>query len=140
MTFADMRQGELWMTEEERQRQRRFAGVMKKFLKHHGVADSPLLCLRVNDVAMQWLLVRRLENSLAETSHPPEGELPLVPTTLADHIGKGRERLRKAIRELEDACARLGTPIDSGLADQLAPLMRETRELMDAARFPAEEE
>ncbi|NLN93103.1 MAG: hypothetical protein GX130_07350 [Candidatus Hydrogenedens sp.] len=140
MTFSELRQGEKWMTEEERKVHRRFAMTMKKFLKDHGVATSPLLIFRVSDIAMQWLVVRRLENSLFQSEDDEQGGLPTVTTALADHIGKGRERLRKAIRELEDACARLGTPIDAGLADEMAPLMRETRELMDGADFSGKEE
>lgn len=139
MTFSEMRRGEKWMTAEERKDHRRFAIAMKKFLKNHGVVFSPLLFFRINDIAMQWLVVRRLENSLWQSEETESGDLPTVTTALADHIGKGRERLRKAIRELEDACTRLGTPVDAGLADEMAPLMRETRELMDGASFSGEE-
>ena len=138
MTFNELRKGERWMTEEELRLIRRYVLCMKNFLIAWGVEESPLLCFRVGDLGLQWLIVRRLENGLAQQENCEKTELPLATTALADHIGKGRERLRKAIRELEDTCARLGTPLDTGLADQLAPLMRETRALLHDPAFSPE--
>ena len=49
---------------------------------------------------------------------------------LVEQIGRTRERLRKAIRELEDVCAKLGKPVEIGIADKLLPFVREARHLI----------
>ncbi|MCK5862236.1 MAG: hypothetical protein KAH38_07115 [Candidatus Hydrogenedentes bacterium] len=123
---------ESWMTEEECQRMRRFAASIRRLFKTKGVQETPLLALRVIDVGIHSLLARRLERVL-EPSVKENGEVSLdISGPQADHIGKIRERLRKAIRELEDACTRLGSPIDVGIADQLLPLVRETQQLLQS--------
>ena len=128
---------ETWMTEEERQIMRRFMAAIRRLFKVKGVRETPLLALRVIDVGIHCLLTRRLELVLMPCVKDT-GEVTLdISGPQADHIGKTRERLRKAIRELEDACARLGSPIDVGLADRLLPLVRETQDLLHG-RFTAE--
>ena len=90
MTFNELRKGERWMTEEELRLIRRYVLCMKNFLIARGVEESPLLCFRVGDLGLQWLIVRRLENGLAQQENCEKTELPLATTALADHIGKGR--------------------------------------------------
>ena len=46
---------------------------------------------------------------------------------------KTLEKWRKAMNELEDVCAKAGTPIDVGVADKMKPLLRETQGVMDKA-------
>ena len=127
--------GEPWMTSPERTRTRKFVIAVRQFLKRRGVEDSPLLALRINDLCVHWLLVQRQEVGLMTTE---TGEVPLLGGALADQIGKGRERLRKSIRELEDACARLGKPIDVGIAEQLLPMVEKTRDLLQDEPLPPE--
>ena len=38
--------------------------------------------------------------------------------------------MRKSMRELEEACARLGKPVQIGIADELLPLVRQTQHLL----------
>jgi hypothetical protein len=128
MRLQDVARREPWMTGEECLLMKKFIAAIRRLLAAHGVSESPLLTLRTADVGISWLLVRRLEaglKPLEESAAPPE-----LSGSLADHIGKGRERLRKAIRELEDACARMGRPIDIGLADEMLPMVRKTRDLL----------
>jgi len=121
---------EPWMTEEERRIMGYFMVLIRRLFKARGIQDTPLIALRAIDVGIHCLLVRRLELVLTPTVKE-NGEITLdISGAMADHIGKTRERLRKAIRELEDACARLGSPVDVGIADQLLPLVRETRDLL----------
>ena len=128
---------EVWMTEDECQNMRRFMAAIRRLFKAKGVQETPLLALRVIDVGIHCLLTRRLELVLTPCVKDT-GEVTLdISGPQADHIGKTRERLRKAIRELEDACSRLGSPIDIGLADQLLPLIRETQDLLHG--IPTEE-
>lgn len=119
-----------WMTKEEHQVMRQFMNAIRRFFKARGVQETPLLAMRVIDVGIHALLARRLELALTPTENE-SGEVVLdITGPIADHIGKTRERLRKSIRELEDACARLGVPVDVGIADQLLPLVRETQDLL----------
>ncbi len=121
---------EPWMTEEERRIMGYFMVLMRRVFKARGIQDTPLIALRVIDVGIHCLLIRRLELALIPTVKE-DGEVTLdITGAAADHIGKTRERLRKAIRELEDACARLGSPVDIGIADKLLPFVREARDLI----------
>lgn len=123
--------GECWMTAAERRVFKELTQSLQAMMLRHGVTDSPLLSLRIADLAIHFLLVRRIENVLMPDPEQYCGVTPELSGTLAEHIGKSRERFRKSIRELEDACARLGRPIDTGIADQVLPLMRKTRDLLD---------
>jgi hypothetical protein len=118
------------MTEEERRMMRRFMAAIRRLFKAKGVQETPLLAIRVIDVGIHFLLARRLELGLTPTEKE-NGKVVLdVTGAMADYIGKTRERLRKAVRELEDACSRLGTPVDVGIADELLPLVRATKDLL----------
>ena len=139
MQFRDIAKGEPWMTLGERRRTRKFIAALKRLFSGCGVEETPLLVLRVEDVAIHYLLVRRIEEGLAPASDNAEGAVSGCSGALADQIGKSRERLRKAIRELEDACARLGRPIDVGIADQLLPLVRQTGDLLHNAELATPE-
>ncbi len=121
---------EEWMTDEERVAMRRLITSVRRLFKARNVQESPLLTLRVVDVGVHYLLARRLERGLTPRVNDDGAAALDISGALADHIGKTRERLRKAIRELEDACARLGAPVDVGVADAMAPVARETRDLL----------
>ena len=137
MKIEKMLIGAPWLTREERIYIRKFLGAIQQLFISSGVKDTPLLALRVVDVAVHLLLSRRQERALI-----PEEKCdgtPELSGALADQIGKGRERLRKAIKELEEACARLGSPVDTGIAGQLLPLVRQTSDLLQNASPPPEE-
>ena len=119
-----------WMTDEERLAMKRFMASVRRLFKARNVQESPLLTLRVVDVGVHYLLARRLETALSPRVDDEGAAVLEISGALADQIGKTRERLRKAIRELEDACARLGAPVDVGIADEVAPMARATRDLL----------
>lgn len=125
MKLTTLAQGASWMTGAETVLNRKFVRGLRRLLRAWGVAENPLLVLRVNDVAVSWLVARRLEAGLA----PADADLECARVTpvQADAIGKSRERLRKAVKELEDYCARAGTPVDSGLADHLQSVVRKVQ-------------
>lgn len=128
MKLKTMVHGEIWMDEEESELNRQFVRGMGRLLRSRGVAENPLLALRVNDVVVSWLLVRRMEIALVKP-HPDSdsGDTPAITTACADAIGKGRERLRKSVKDLEDYCSRAGTPIDTGLADAMKPVIQQVQ-------------
>lgn len=122
MNLSTLARGERWMTPAEKRLNRRFVTRVARQLRARGVADSPMLCLRIGDVAVTWILARRLEAAL---SPDPAAPSPAAATPAqADAVGKNRERLRKAIKELEEFCERNGAPVETGLADIVRPMLR----------------
>ena len=105
---------------------------METLLDAHGVAPTPLVVLRVHDVLVSLLVTLQLERYVGEKGAASSGDdakcavLPEV-----ESAAKARERLRKAMKELEDACARAGTPIDQGLADEVKPLLKQAEGITD---------
>lgn len=136
MRIAKVLIGAPWLTREERVYIRKFLGAVQQLFLSSGVKDSPLLALRVVDVAVHLLLTRRQELALIPADS--NDGTPELSGALADQIGKGRERLRKAVKELEEACARLGSPVDTGIAGQMLPLVRQTADLLHHNTLPAE--
>jgi hypothetical protein len=114
--------GEAWMSADEAELNRQFVRGVGKLLEERGVVENPLLVLRVSDIVVSWLLARRMEAGL---EGGPEGEAARTTSAQAEAIGKSRERLRKAIKELEEYCERAGTPIDRGLADLMKPVIQQ---------------
>lgn len=132
MKMTTLALGETWMSADELKLNRQLVEGVKKLLKDRGVAENPLLVLRVDDIVVSWLLTRRMEAGLGPGE---DGERPRTSAAQADAIGKSRERLRKAIKELEEYCERAGTPIDTGLADLMKPVIQE---IQGASPFFAE--
>ena len=100
-------------------------GLARVFTEN-GVAVTPLLVLRTEDLVLASLALRRVLDGFAGDT----AEL-----TAADHelLNKAVERRRKAVRELEDACQRAGTPLDKGLADEMAPLIEQAEGVLEDA-------
>jgi len=124
MKMTSLALGETWMSEEELELNRQLVRGVEQLLNDRGVAENPLLVLRVDDIVVSWLLTRRMEAGLGPGD---DGEVPRTGASQADAIGKSRERLRKAIKELEEYCERAGTPIDTGLADRMKPVIQEVQ-------------
>lgn len=124
MKLTTLVRGENWMTDEETELNGKFVRGVAKLLRSRGVTENPLLVLRVNDVVVSWLLTRRLEEGLGDD----DSGVPVTTTSgQADAIGKSRERLRKSIKDLEEYCARAGSPIDTGLADLMKPVIQQVQ-------------
>jgi len=132
MPMRAIERGESWMTEEERLLIRKFTRSLRALLSSRGVEETPLAALRMADVAIHLLLAKRLETALTPGADM-QAATPGITGTLAEQVSKGRERLRKAVRELEDACARVGKPLDKGLAEEMLPLVRKTGDMLQHA-------
>jgi hypothetical protein len=104
--------------------------ALGQFLAAHGVAPTPLLALRVQALVLHAVQAARLEATLSAGALVlwPEpdsrGRAALNPAVEA--AAKERERMRKAIKELEDACQAAGTPIHQGLPDHVRDLLAKT--------------
>jgi len=131
MDLKTLARGEAWMDDAERRLARRFMRGMSALFNEHGVADTPLLALRVNDVLVSWLLVRRAETGLFPGALDPGDDRAAA--AVIEAVSRARERMRKAMKELEDACAKGGTPIDAGLADQVRPILKQAAGLAEEA-------
>jgi len=113
------------MTDEEVATSRSLVQGIFDVLCVGGVSENAFLTLRIEELVVTWLLIRRLEATLA-----PDGasEGPVrVTASQVETVGKCRERLRKAIKELEDYCSRVVTPADGGLAEVLRPVVRQVQ-------------
>ena len=116
MNLITLAQGEPWMTPSELNLNRAFIRATAAYLAAVGVPETPFLTLRISDLVSTWLLSRRLETALT----PAEGQPAPCPTiALAGAIGKSRERLRRAIKELEQCCARTATSVRQGIIEQM---------------------
>ena len=119
---------EPWMTDEEKRVMKKQMAAMRRLFIKGGVPESPFISMRAIDIGIHHLMVRRLEAKL-ETDNAPADSAPNC-AQLVEQIGKTRERMRKSMRELEEACARLGKPVQIGIAEQLLPLVRKTKHLL----------
>ncbi|HNR33626.1 MAG TPA: hypothetical protein PKO36_00505 [Candidatus Hydrogenedentes bacterium] len=117
---------------------RAFIEGMQALFGRQGVVETPLLLLRVEDIFVNYALAIRaeqaLDDALAAQAAAGAGEpsKPIAPG-FEESIGKARERLRKSMKELEESCAKAGTPIDIGLADVMKPILRKAEGVLDSA-------
>ena len=121
---------------------------IERMLEEHGVAMTPLVALRAEDVFVSWLVARRIEADLcaagifiaaprSRTRASCEEPAPAMPaqnlTPAIEAAGKARERMRKAMKELEETCEKMGTPIDKGLADIMRPILKKAEGAFEEA-------
>jgi hypothetical protein len=111
-------------------------------LAERGVPLTPLILLRLEDLVTAWLAARRIEAVLwdagvfcdAPTRKGKDAdEAAMAVSALVEHAGKARERTRKAMKDLEEACEKLGAPIDQGIADRVRPLLEKSRGVLEDA-------
>lgn len=96
---------------------------------------TPLMEGRVEEIAILDVLVCRLLAKLKTLALQGESADTLSRDFIVcvETLLKTLEKWRKAMNELEDVCAKAGTPIDVGVADKMKPLLRETQGVMDKA-------
>ncbi len=112
-----------------------FEGMFERF----GVPDTPCRNLRTLDVVIAYVHARQLDALLADAQANAEADAKGPPQlSLFDAAGKAHERMRKAMKELEDYCNKAGTPIDVGLADIMKPIIEKAEGVLeDALEFEA---
>jgi len=127
-----------------------FVAALEAVFQRHGVEQTPMVLLRVEDVLVSWLVVRRIEDLLwaegvyeesTEDAPKPKSRagafasvsqgLILLPAI--ETAGKARERMRKAVKELEEACEKMGTPIDRGIHDIMKPIIEGAEGVLEDA-------
>lgn len=112
-----------WMGQEEGALLRRLAKELERMARRRAVPQSPLLQLRIDDVAVTLLLVRRMEGRL--------GDAEKCTASAIDAVGKTRERLRKTVKEFEDYLEHVGQPAPTNIAEAMAPIMLQIGDTLD---------
>lgn len=133
MEMKELRRGAEWMTAGELRTYRRFVKSLEAHCTALGVAWTPLLGVRLRDIAVCHLLVLRVEDALLQEDAEAVDPKGALPSAVGEAIGKAQERSRKAMKELEEYCMKAGTPIDQGLADMMRPIIRQVAEMAYAA-------
>jgi hypothetical protein len=123
MGLRELALGAPWMSDKEHIVAKKFVAGLRRFFKQRGVAENPLIVLRVEDLCFSLLLARRAEEALPTENEITKKTSERTPSAI-EVAGRARERLRKAMKELEEACAKLGTPVDTGLADRMKSIMQ----------------
>ena len=129
-------EGEAWMDDIERMLVKRLVQAFRKMFRGEQVPETPMVALRVQDVTVSFIRVQRAETRLAEIEARKQERMMLSEgKTKTDSglgaaieaAGKARERLRKALKELEDCRGQGGRDAGKGLADAVLPLMKAAR-------------
>lgn len=128
------------LSERERAWALAFLDEMARTLEQNAAAVTPMTILRMDSVIQEYLAVRALMAAPAEVpptvvSDPeakPGARAKAPAVALSEAIGKARERLRKAVSELEDS---MGTTKARGLglADSLRPIVTGAKGALEEA-------
>jgi hypothetical protein len=113
-----------------------FTEALRAHLDGHGVAPSPLVVARAADVQASLVDLVRIEDAHALEACGAGEATAKDAVARAEAAGKARERLRKAMKELEDSCAKAGTPIEKGLADRMRPLLKRAEGVLEESLRP----
>ncbi len=105
------------------------AATMREYQRRLRKAE-PSAVMRLEGIVILYALARRAGlKALAASLDPPPGD-DRKPSD-GEEVGKAQERLRKALKEFEDALG--GTPDAgaAGIADLLRPLLKETEGIVE---------
>jgi hypothetical protein len=91
-----------------------------RMLRKSGMPESPLTMLCVEDLASSCEAVRMAEEILMSAG---EAQDAAAFVRLLDAVGKARERMRKAMKEMRDLCAQYGKPAGRTLPEGVMALI-----------------
>lgn len=119
---------------------RAFLQECHTWLSRHGIDPTPSVALRLVEVLSLTLTSRSLEQtlSLEHVVTPPPHDAPSptgrsTPHPLLETLAKAQERLRKALKELDECLPRGSTAGETGLADELRPLLMQSQGILEDA-------
>ncbi|HOZ48071.1 MAG TPA: hypothetical protein PLO37_21050 [Candidatus Hydrogenedentes bacterium] len=131
----------VWFTDAERALAEALVGDFAELFGQCGVAETASLKMRTEDVIVSYLHVRRVEHLLAPSVVEAATATTANEERVIDAAGRARERLRKAMKELEDYCTRAGAPIDQGIAGLMKPILKKAEGVIeDALAFEQKKE
>lgn len=125
-----------WMTEDERKTAIELAKDFEDMFNERGIAPTPFANLRAAEIILLETHARRIEARLKDFPAIVSENTKRGATLeeLIECAGKARERVRKAVKELEEYCANAGTPIDKGLAGTMRPILKKAEGIFDDPR------
>jgi hypothetical protein len=95
---------------------------------------GPTAVMRLEGIVMLYVLARRAGlAALSEGLDPTPDAEPKARPADGDDVGKAQERLRKAIKEFDDALGVTQDTTPTGLADLLKPLLKDAEGIVEAA-------
>ncbi len=96
-----------------------------RYLRSRGIQPSPSVAMRLEDVFVSYFIARRAEDPLRQVGLLPDvDDKGRGVTNKLDASNKARDRLRKAIKDLEDACPDAAASTGADLAAVLKPLIK----------------
>lgn len=113
-----------WMVQDEAIQYKRLIRDLDRIARKRAIPTSPLLELRIDDLAVTFILVRRTEARL-------DAVYGDTTTTAVEAVGKVRERLRKTVKEFEEFVQKTGRPEATNIAEAAAPLMLRIGDTLD---------
>ena len=106
-------------------------------LKQRGVEVTPIVETRAKDMATWWWLAQHYEAVLRDsesgTSSAGAGQTGWKPHPSVDALAKTWERLRRAMKELEDMCGQESATPRGGLASRMKPIIEKTQGVLEDA-------
>ena len=107
-------------------------------LKERQIVETPRILLLADQVLASYLVVRLIEQRLWSCSPPKDDEEPgtvkacqLMPIEASGKASStARERHRKSIRDIEEACAK-GTARPLGIADRMKPVFKKAEGVLE---------
>ncbi len=125
-----------------------FITQMRRHIDDSGVAVSPFLLIRLEEILVLWLINRRMLDELCartvfdqpeDTSQPDDTpQKPRKSSPLVETACKTQERMRKAMKELEELLAKAGIANDNGMPDALMKLIDDAKDAFEDALEPAQ--
>lgn len=126
-----------WLEKYEKPLAKALVEAVQREVKRRGVEETLGLVLRADCVLVSYLMVRRVEWTLRSPQQDPDdgGSSRRKDSEGAqiEALGRAHERLRRAMKDLEEYCAKVGTPIDIGLADLMKPILRKGEGVLEAS-------
>lgn len=121
-----------WMRKDERAFAEWFVPEMMKVLAQRGVEKELFMVLRVKNVLAMYFVVCRAEEHVLGGRNG--GKADKSPNAAAfEVLAKAYERLGKAMTGFEEALARLGKPMDAGIADVMKPILMKAEGVLENA-------
>ena len=139
MTLSRMLQGRSWMRPCEHELNGEFVTGLAAHYGTEAIEANPLVALRVNDVAVHYLLVLRVEEALGRAREGGGEDDPQKQAAMIDTVLRTRERLRKTMKELEEILARVGSGPGQGLADIMKPIMKRAEGVLEEVMLEEKE-
>lgn len=113
----------------------RFLDDVRDLFEERDVEVTPFIARALEEIVALSIISARLFAALKMLTplHPEDKSLNRDFFACADMLMKALEKRRKAVSELEETCAKAGTPTKLGIADKMKPLVRQGSGVIELA-------